>query len=149
MDHDAYDVGDNPVQGEPAGERRREEPEHQGHHPQHHAVGGLLPLVGRRHGGHLLHDEHGDAHQDGKHGCGVRDRQVQPQERAVQRNHMVHPGEPGVEVLGQAHHALGRRGHGQENGAVEPDPDGELDEHGPQATQRIYAMLLVEPHRFL
>ena len=57
--------------------------------------------------------------------------------------------EPRVEVYGQAHQALGLGRQCLTKGLVEANPDGKLDEHGPQAAKGVHAVLPVQLHRLL
>jgi len=99
LDHYTHDVGYNPVKGQAGLEIQREEAEHQGHHPQHHLVGGCLLLVDGRHGRHLLHQPHRRSHQYGEQEV-ERHRlyiigvigQLDCQELAIQRHNLMNLG---------------------------------------------------------
>ena len=90
LDSRTNHVGGEPVQRQPAGHLHREIGEHEWQHPLHDALGGLLAWVRRGHGTHLLQHPHGNAHKNGQYRRRAGQRQVQPQEAAIQWNQLVY-----------------------------------------------------------
>jgi len=108
-----------------------------------------LLRIGGRGRAHLLHGPHGYADQDGQDGQRVRQRQIQPEEVAVQRHYLVRDGQPGVEVVGQRGQPLRTCGKQRSDGDVQADPDRELDDHRPQAPDGVDARFFVQAHGLL
>ena len=152
LDADTNNVGGYPIEGQSAGQGKREEGDHQRHQPQHHHLVRRLTGVGRRGHGHLLLEPGGDEDQDWNDYVGrVRLRQVHPKKGGAKGRGGVdgEVGYPGIEFLRQGHQVVGPRVHRLYQNAEQPEKYGHLDDQWPQAAHRIDPRLPVEPHCFL
>ena len=150
LNYQAYDVRNDPVERETAGEVQCEEAEHCRHHPQHHSIGGRLSLVSSWHGSHFLHDPHGRTDQDWHHKwCRVRPGKIHPQEIAVDGYYAIDLRKPVVQVSRQADETLRVGWNSLNNRLVQPDPYRELNEHWSQAAKRVNTLLTIQLHRLL
>ena len=61
----------------------------------------------------------------------------------------MHHWQPRVEAPRQTHQTLRGRWQSAENRLIEAYPDGELDEHRSQASNRVHTVVAVELHRLL